>query len=147
MTYPKCSRSTTFPIAPPTIIPKAMRTRRERAAASRKLNQNSTSTTIAMPMRSTALLPKSPNAPWKFRSYVHLSKWGMTMRLSPGMNDERIRCLVYWSAQRTTIATIATTSVLTRLELWRRNKLIEPSCDVEECIVDQHQPDGDHNDA
>ena len=35
-----------LPIAPPTIMPKAMRTVSERAAASRKLYQKSTSTTM-----------------------------------------------------------------------------------------------------
>src|SRR5579862_2479506 len=132
-----------FPIAPPTIMPKATRTRRDLAALWRKLNQNSTSTTIAMPMSNTALLPKSPKAPWKFRSYVHFKTCGMTKRLSPGMKLETIKCLVNWSSHNTTIATAATINELMRLEFWYRDKLIKPSCDVEKCIVDENQADDD----
>src|SRR5580700_1182746 len=134
-----------LPIAPPTIMPKAIRTVSERAAASRKLNQKSTSTTIAIAISSTALLPKSPNAPCTLCSNVQFRKFGIMTRHGPSAlaHAWRIQCFEAWSAQSTRTATIATTSVLTTLEFWLRYKLIEPSCDVEECIVDENQSDDD----
>src|SRR5579863_5713920 len=134
-----------LPIAPPTIMPNATRTVLERAAASRKLNQKSTRTTIAIPISTTALLPNRPNAPWTLRSYVHRRKFGMMVRHAgkSGMQCAAIQRLESWSAHSTTIATAAMTSVLTKLEVWLRDKLIKPSCDVEECIVDENEPDHD----
>src|SRR5580692_9142115 len=126
-------------------MPNAIRTVCERAAASRKLNQKSTSTTIAIPISMTALLPKRPNAPWTLRSYVHLKKFGMIVRHAGTSGKQRltIRCFVYWSAQSTAIAAAAMTSVCFKLKIRLRYKLIEPSCDVEECIVNENQADDD----
>src|SRR6185312_3078281 len=54
-----------------------------------------------------------------------------------------MRCLVYWSSQRTAMATAAITSALTRpmLNFRLRNKTVKPSCDVEKCVVDQDETD------
>src|SRR5579863_1642287 len=135
-----------LPIAPPTIMPNATRTVPDRAAASRKLNQNNTSTTIAIPISTTALLPNRPNAPWTFRSYVQRKKCGMIVRQAgkSGTQCAAIQRLESWSAHSTTIATPAMTSVLTKLEAWLRDKLIKPSCDVEKCIVNENEPYHDH---
>src|SRR5579863_10441295 len=134
-----------LPIAPPTIMPNATRTVLDRAAASRKLNQKSTSTTIAIPMSTTALFPNRPKAPWMLRSYVQRKKCGMIVRHAgkSGTQCAEIQRLESWSAQSTTIATPAMTSVLTKLEAWLRDKLIKPPCDVEKCIVDENEPDDD----
>src|SRR5579863_5770673 len=58
-----------------------------------------------------------------------------------------IQRLESWSAHSTTIATAAMTKALTRLEAWLRDKLIKPSCDVEECIVDEDESNHDQEGA
>src|SRR5581483_10953445 len=64
-------RSTMFPIAPPTIIPNATRTRFERRTASRNAYVKIAKTISASTISSAGELPKSPNAPCVFCTYVH----------------------------------------------------------------------------